>query len=115
MAWLVENSTALAGWSPTRARFALTKHGDATVAAAESIFEPNNLLVRAMLPMIRRKFHEIQRTILASLKESLERDGDAAVLRSEDGSAFDTSSRTRPAVAVHSAKARGVFAERQKP
>jgi len=34
--------------------------------------KPNNLLVRAMLPIIRRKFHETQRGILAALKESLD-------------------------------------------
>jgi hypothetical protein len=44
-----------------------------TVVAAESTFEPNNPLVRAMVPIIRRrKFHRTQRVILAALKQSLE-------------------------------------------
>jgi Polyketide cyclase / dehydrase and lipid transport len=56
--WLVEEDSTGFGRmvSNWRAGFALTDRGDATVVAAESIFEPNNLLVRAMLPIVRRKF-----------------------------------------------------------
>jgi uncharacterized protein YndB with AHSA1/START domain len=61
------------------AGFSLTERGDTTVVAAESTFEPNNLLVRAMLPIIRRKFHQTQRAILAALKESLETHRDVVV------------------------------------
>jgi hypothetical protein len=76
------------------AGFSLTPCDGKTLVSAESSFEPNNMLVRAMLPMIRRKFHQTKRAILAALQESLETDGDAVELRSQDGSAFDTSSRT---------------------
>jgi len=76
------------------AGFSLTPRDGKTLVTAESTFEPNNLLVRAMLPMIRRKFHQTHRAILAALKESLETHRDGAGVRSEDGSAFDTSSRT---------------------
>ena len=96
IAWSVEEDSTGFGRmvSNWRAGFSLTERGDATVVAAESTFEPNNVLVRAALPLIRRKFHQTQRAILAALKESLETHGDAAELSSEDGSAFDTSSRT---------------------
>ena len=43
-----------------------------------------------MLPIIRHKFHQTQRTIVAALKESLETHREAAALRSEDSSAIDT-------------------------
>jgi uncharacterized protein YndB with AHSA1/START domain len=76
------------------AGFSLTSRDGKTLVTAESTFEPNNLLMRAMLPMIRRKFHQTQRAILAALKDSLGTHGDVAEPRSKDGSAFDTSSRT---------------------
>ena len=74
IAWLVEEDSTGFGRmvSNWRAGFSLTERGDATVVAAESTFEPNNVLVRAMLPIIRRRFHQTQRAILAALKESLE-------------------------------------------
>jgi hypothetical protein len=80
--WLVEEDSTSFGRmvSKWRAGFALTERGDATVVAAESIFEPNNLLVRAMLPIVRRKFRQTQRAILAALKQSLETQRDAVDL-----------------------------------
>jgi uncharacterized protein YndB with AHSA1/START domain len=96
VAWLVEEESTgfgrmVSNWC---AGFSLTPRDGKTLVTAESTFEPNNVIVRAMLPMIRRKFHHTHRAILAALGESLEKDRDAAVLTSEDGSAFDTSSRT---------------------
>jgi hypothetical protein len=74
MAWLVEKDSTGFGRmvSNWRAGFALTQRGASTVVTAESTFEPNNLLVRAMLPFISRKFHQTQRAILAALKASVE-------------------------------------------
>ena len=72
--WSVEEDSTGFGRmvSNWRAGFSLTERGAATIVAAESTFEPTNLLVRAMLPIIRRKFHQTQRAILVALKESLE-------------------------------------------
>lgn len=74
ISWAVEEDSTgfgrmVSGWS---AGFALQQHDGATVVSAYSTFEPNNVLVRAMIPIIRRKFHQTQRAILAGLKESLE-------------------------------------------
>lgn len=79
IAWSVEEDSTGFGRmvSNWRAGFSLSERGDATVVAAESSFEPKNLLVRAMLPIIGRKFHQTQRAILAALRESLERHSDA--------------------------------------
>jgi hypothetical protein len=80
--WAIEEDSSgfgrmASGW---RAGFALARSGDATVVTAESAFRPRNPLARAMLPIIRRKFHRAQRAILGSLKESVEssRDGVSA-------------------------------------
>jgi uncharacterized protein YndB with AHSA1/START domain len=72
--WTVEEDSTgfgrmVSGW---RAGFALRQHDRATVVSAYSTFEPRNMLVRAMIPIIRRKFHQTQRPILVGLKESLE-------------------------------------------
>jgi uncharacterized protein YndB with AHSA1/START domain len=40
---------------------------------AESAFVPKNAVVRLMMPMVRRKFHQAQRAILAGLKHAFER------------------------------------------
>jgi len=40
---------------------------------AQSVFERKNPLLVLMLPMIRRKFHQTQRAILAALKEFVEK------------------------------------------
>jgi hypothetical protein len=70
--WAIEEDSSnfsqmVSDW---RAGFALAAQGQATRVTAESVFRPNNLLVRAMLPMIRRKFHHAQRAILRGLQDS---------------------------------------------
>jgi uncharacterized protein YndB with AHSA1/START domain len=45
----------------------------ATRVTAESVFRPRNPLVRLMLPMVRRKFHQTQRAILHGLEKAVER------------------------------------------
>jgi hypothetical protein len=72
--WAIqEDSTGfgrlVSGW---RAGFALQPRDGATLVTAYSAFQPNNVLVRAMLPILRRKFHQTQQAILTGLKESLE-------------------------------------------
>ena len=54
------------------AGFSLTPAGGATLVTAESAFRPRNQLVRLMMPMVRRKFHQTQKAILAGLKEFAE-------------------------------------------
>jgi uncharacterized protein YndB with AHSA1/START domain len=72
--WAVEeDSTGFSRMaSDWRAGFTLSELDGATIVTAQSSFRPRNLLVRAMLPMIRRKFHHAQQAILDGLKESLE-------------------------------------------
>lgn len=72
--WVVEEDSSgfsrmASNW---HAGFALAHRDGATVVTARSTFVPNNVLVRAMVPLIRRKFHRAQRAILAGLKVSLE-------------------------------------------
>jgi hypothetical protein len=43
-----------------------------TSVTAESAFRPRNLLVRFLSPIVRRKFHQAQRSILAGLKRAAE-------------------------------------------
>jgi hypothetical protein len=40
---------------------------------AESTFTPTKLFSRLMLPMIRRKFHKTQQSILTGLKQYMEK------------------------------------------
>jgi hypothetical protein len=72
--WMVEEDSSgfsrmVSDW---RAGFTLTTDGDTTLVTAESVFRPNNLIVRAIVPMIRRRFHRAQRAILAGLKDAVE-------------------------------------------
>jgi uncharacterized protein YndB with AHSA1/START domain len=74
--WAIEeDSTGFArmvsGW---RSGFSLAERGGATMVTAESTFRPNSVLVRAMLPVIRRKFHRTQQGILRGLREAVEAD-----------------------------------------
>jgi uncharacterized protein YndB with AHSA1/START domain len=80
--WLVEEDSTGFGRmvSNWRAGFSLTDRGARTAITAESTFEPNHMLIRAMLPIVRRKFHQTQRAILAALQVSLETQRDAAEL-----------------------------------
>jgi hypothetical protein len=58
--------------SDWRAGFELVEDDRGTAVTAESSFRPDNLFTRAMLPLIRRKFHSTQRGILGGLQESVE-------------------------------------------
>lgn len=76
--WAIEEDTTgfsrmVSAW---RAGFSLEPNGRSTLVSARSVFEPRNVLIRAMLPIIRRKFHQTQRLILAGLKGALEGDAD---------------------------------------
>jgi uncharacterized protein YndB with AHSA1/START domain len=76
IAWAIEeDSTGFArmvsGW---RSGFSVAEREGATVVTAQSTFRPNSALVRAMLPLIRRKFHQTQRAILGGLQEAVEGD-----------------------------------------
>jgi uncharacterized protein YndB with AHSA1/START domain len=79
IAWEIEEDSTgfgrmVSGW---RAGFALSDRHGATMVSAESTFQPKSLLVRAMLPVIRRKFHRTQQAILRALKQSIESSSDA--------------------------------------
>jgi uncharacterized protein YndB with AHSA1/START domain len=76
IAWAIEeDSTGFARMvSSWRSGFGLAERDGATVVTAHSTFRPNNLLVRAMLPVIRRKFHQTQRAILRGLRDAVESD-----------------------------------------
>lgn len=76
IAWTIEEDSTgfgrmVTGW---RSGFSLAEHDGATIVIAQSTFRPTNLLVRAMLPLVRRKFHQTQRAILRGLQEALEGD-----------------------------------------
>jgi uncharacterized protein YndB with AHSA1/START domain len=76
IAWAIEeDSTGFARMvSAGHAGFGLAERDGATIVTAESTFRPNNVLVRAMLPLIRRKFHHTQQAILCGLQEAVEDD-----------------------------------------
>jgi uncharacterized protein YndB with AHSA1/START domain len=72
--WAIEEDSSgfgrmVSGW---RAGFTLAPNGETTLVTAESTFRPKKLIVPAVLPMIRRKFHRAQRSILAGLKDAIE-------------------------------------------
>jgi hypothetical protein len=72
--WAIEEESSgfsrmVSGW---RAGFMLAPDGETTLVTAASVFRPKNPIVRAMVPMIRRKFHRAQRAILAGLKDALD-------------------------------------------
>lgn len=74
--WTIDEDTTgfsrmVSSW---RAGFWLEPNGSSTLVSARSVFEPRNALIRAMVPIIGRKFHQTQRSILAGLKGSLEAD-----------------------------------------
>jgi uncharacterized protein YndB with AHSA1/START domain len=73
IAWSIEEDSAgfgrmVSGW---RSGFSLAERDGATIVTAHSTFRPNNVLVRAMLPLIRRKFHQTQQAILSGLQEAV--------------------------------------------
>jgi uncharacterized protein YndB with AHSA1/START domain len=61
----------VSGW---RSGFSVAERDGATIVTAHSTFRPKNLVVRAMLPVIRRKFHQTQHAILRGLREAVEGD-----------------------------------------
>jgi uncharacterized protein YndB with AHSA1/START domain len=72
--WAIEEDSTGFGRmvSDWRSGFSLAGRDGATIVTAESTFRPNNVLVRAMLPVIRRRFHQTQRAILRGLQEAVE-------------------------------------------
>jgi uncharacterized protein YndB with AHSA1/START domain len=76
IAWAIEEDSTgfgrmVSGW---RTAFGLAELDGATIVTAESTFRPNNVLVRAMLPLIGRRFHQTQQAILRGLREAVEGD-----------------------------------------
>jgi hypothetical protein len=76
IAWAIEEDStgfgrSVSGW---RSGFSLAERDGTTIVTAYSTFRPTNLFVRAMLPMIRRKFHQTQRAILRGLQKAVEGD-----------------------------------------
>jgi uncharacterized protein YndB with AHSA1/START domain len=73
--WTIEQDTSgfsrmVSDWS---AGFSLEPKGsDETRVVAQSVFTPSKLIARLMLPIIRRKFHQTQRSILGGLKQYVE-------------------------------------------
>jgi uncharacterized protein YndB with AHSA1/START domain len=72
--WAIDHDTTgfsrmVTDW---QAGFSLLSQNDGTLVTARSVFRPRNLAVRAMMPLIRRRFHSTQRAILASLKRYVE-------------------------------------------
>jgi uncharacterized protein YndB with AHSA1/START domain len=76
IAWAIEEDSTGFGRmvSDWRSGFSLSERDGATIVTAHSTFRPNNLMVRAMLPVIRRKFHQTQQAILRGLHEAVEGD-----------------------------------------
>jgi hypothetical protein len=74
--WAIEeDSTGFARMvSDWRSGFRLAARDGATIVTAHSTFRPHNVLVRAMLPMVRRKFHRTQQAILRGLQDAVEAD-----------------------------------------
>jgi hypothetical protein len=64
----------VSGWC---SGYSLAERDGATIVTAQSAFRPKNVLVRGMLPLIRRRFHQTQRAILRGLQEAVEGDRSA--------------------------------------
>jgi uncharacterized protein YndB with AHSA1/START domain len=76
IAWAIEEDSTgfgrmVSGW---HSGFSVAERDGATIVTAESTFRPNNVLVRVMLPVIGRKFHQTQQAILRGLREAVEGD-----------------------------------------
>lgn len=75
IAWRIEEDSTgflrlVSNWS---AGFRMEAQDSAAArVTAESVFEPKSPLVRLMLPVVRRKFHQTQRAILGGLKDAAE-------------------------------------------
>ena len=74
--WAIEEDSTGFGRmvSDWRSGFSVQRRDGSTIVTAQSTFRPNNVLVRAMLPMVRRKFHRTQQAILAGLQQAIESD-----------------------------------------
>ena len=72
--WAIEEDSTGFGRmvSDWRSGFSLIESDGTTIVSAESTFRPNNVFVRALLPLIRRKFHQTQRAILLGLQQAIE-------------------------------------------
>lgn len=57
--------------SDWRSGFSLERRADSTLLVARSDFRPRRL-VRVMLPLVRRRFHRIQREILVAVKRAVQ-------------------------------------------
>ena len=71
ISWRIDEDTSgfsrlVSDWT---AGFSLAARDDRTLVTAESAFRPRNGLVRLLMPMVRWKFHQTQRAILAGLEE----------------------------------------------
>lgn len=69
MIWRIEEDTSgfsrmVSDWT---AGFSLTRSGEHALVTAESAFRPRNPFVLAMMPLVRRKFHQTQQAILDGL------------------------------------------------
>jgi uncharacterized protein YndB with AHSA1/START domain len=62
--------------SDWHAGFTLQERDGATLVTAHSAFQPSGMMIRIVGPVVRRKFHQTQRAILAGLKSSVEAQGD---------------------------------------
>jgi uncharacterized protein YndB with AHSA1/START domain len=74
--WLIEHDTTgfsrmVSEW---RAGFTLEPADTGTRVIAESLFHAKTVVVRLMGPIVRRKFHQTQKAILAALKTACEDD-----------------------------------------
>ena len=74
--WLIEHDSTGFGRmvSDWRAGFRLEPAGPGTRVVAESRFRPDGMLVRLTIPIVRRKFHQTQKAILAGLRDALLRE-----------------------------------------
>jgi hypothetical protein len=82
LAWTIEEDSSgfLRFATDWTAGFELQPIGaERTRVSAVSVFRPRSVLVRPMLPMVRRKFHATQLAILAGLKDAVERGSHARI------------------------------------
>jgi uncharacterized protein YndB with AHSA1/START domain len=75
IAWAIEEDSTgflrlVSDWT---AGFRVEPTDGAARVTAESVFAPRNVLVGLVMPLVRRKFHQTQRAILAGLKDAVER------------------------------------------
>jgi len=78
LAWAIEEDSTGFGRmvSDWTAGFRIKESDGATAVSATSTFQPRNPMVRLMMPLIRVRFHQTQRKILAALKAAVEPDSE---------------------------------------